>query len=195
MPRAAAPAPIVRSAEEANALVLANQRLIWHVITWLRNTRPGVLRLLGGEEEAFGWGAIALVRAAQRWRPEEARFSTVAVLYVRRAIVQASERCSCRLADAVPFSTIGASTEGWQPEARPEPDAVEVRERQEAVHSALRTLPGRLRRAVELYWQEDRTLAQVAAELGGVTRERARQLVKRGLERLRERLGVETTSP
>lgn len=194
MPRAARPAPIVRSAEEANALAVANVRLIWHVVTWLRNTRPGVLRLLGGEEEAFGWGAIALVRAAQRWRPEEARFSTVAVLYVRRAIVQASERCSCRLADAVPFSTMGFFDDEspWEPAARRE--GLDAGIEAEELQAALQTLSPRHRRAVELRFLEGRKLMEVGQALG-VSKERARQLARRGLERLRERLVVETASP
>lgn len=179
MPAALTP---VRPVAERNALALRWRHLPSAVYRRLARTREGVRRL--GPDDALQAGFVGLLRAAELF--DEARgfrFSTYAWPAVARHILRAA---------AGPRGPKSCPLPGddFLPAPGPVPPAGVDDAR---LYAALATLPARERRVVTLYYglgddSGGRTLEEVAALTGGISRERVRQLLARARGWLREAL-------
>jgi RNA polymerase sigma factor (sigma-70 family) len=140
---------------------------------------------LGLEVECLvsDWALPALMRAARRWRPEIARFSTYACSACLRALVNAKKRgrrrdefqASDRFDDTddFDFGTVACTrVMGVDPVTR------------DFVDSRLTRLNNRDREVVELLYWEGLDLEEVGLRLG-ICRERVRQIRDRSLEIMR----------
>jgi RNA polymerase sigma factor (sigma-70 family) len=167
----------------------------WRPGAWLRKAYPALYRAARAagmdheDVEQCGW--VGVVRAAQLYRPgtmsrgRMVRFSSYAGWWVRGAVGHAVRRAAAkgRLAAVVVSGDRpagpGDDRTAWDVLGVAAPAAAESRER---LAGAMRFLPPRHRRAVELR-AAGHTLAEVGAEFG-VTREGARQLVLRARDRI-----------
>jgi RNA polymerase sigma factor (sigma-70 family) len=202
--------PSRRSLEERNALIVQWQYLPRHVAKALiRKGHAGVCRM--GLEDAADAGMFGLIRAAELW--DEARgvlFKTYAFRSVWAAMTRASldqgiihvpqhasrsdtpEAMRESALQALAVTSIDrVSLESQLIDRRPAPgEAAQTSEDAERVRSLLSTLPARTRRAIKLKYFQGLTLAEVGQRIGGVSKERARQLIDGGLKAVRKRAGV-----
>jgi RNA polymerase sigma factor (sigma-70 family) len=187
---------------DRNALVVANLQLV----PWVLSRFFASLLGSGDEEDLLQEGRLGLLRAAELYDPARGcTFSTYATFWVRQAIhraiehsgfirlpnhVKGTERAEL-LRQLTPASIDALQGDidrhgSFQP---PDPDQG-PRERAEgtdvarAVRKALRRLPALYRRAVRLRVMEGRDLREIEADMR-ISKERVRQLVHRGLARLR----------
>lgn len=159
------------------------------------------------DTDEFQWACYGLAEAAQRYNPtKKVQFSTYAFYWMRMRIFR------CKAA-----STSGYTSKYWRPTMpisamrglvrgevtfqdnlfghEPEPiDELIEKERlrsdsdlDRAVRDCLRFMPGRMRRCVERVKVDGASLNEVGRE-EGLTRERIRQIMNVGLERIRARL-------
>jgi RNA polymerase sigma factor (sigma-70 family) len=167
--------PSRRSIDERNVLVLQHHRLPAWVYRKLRRRCGSVARM--GYDDAIQAGFLALIRAAELWKPELGKFTTYAVPSIRRKLLQEAlkPRLRCkRLPDS---------------ERLPERPAVEplsANERQR-VRAAVAALPQPLRTVVEC-WVTEGQINRVTRLALGVSRQRVHQLRQTALADLRWRL-------
>jgi RNA polymerase sigma factor (sigma-70 family) len=124
-----------------------------------------------------------LTKAAAYFEPERGiKFCTLATRLMIQAIWQAADRQRTQ--------TRGLS---FDPPARPEKvmDLVADTEASEQLEDALRHLPRRTRVIFEEHYAAGKDLAEIGQAMG-VSRERIRQLVERGLETLRAHMPAPT---
>lgn len=196
----------VRSVEERNALVIQHQGLVWHV--WHRLRRRTRVRRLG-EEDAVAAGQIGLIRAAERWRPDLAKFSTYAVLWITQAVLrEAVDEGVIRVPDhaqrpGAADDQRAACVRAWRvrrlrPATKDDP-GLDVPYRDpprtwdldgwEDLEDAMRCVHAADREALLLYVAEGLTLDEVGRRMGlAVTREAVRQRVERATMRVRRHL-------
>lgn len=190
--------------DERRALVEAHLRLAFWAARRMR--RFAAERRLS-EDALESAAMLGLVRAAARWEPSRGKFTTFAGTVIRHLILHEAERSGGGVI-RVPRSAHRTSPlecsrarscrqggPGWaqlceaparEDDGRHE-EAGRLRER---VEDALGGLPERERLAVRLGLLEGQPLRAVGRAMG-VTKERARQLRNRGLDRLRGLLADE----
>jgi RNA polymerase sigma factor (sigma-70 family) len=156
------------------------------------------------DDELVAQAMPALVRAARDYDPSLAAFSTLAVPRMVGSLRSYGEglRCGVRYAGRpdvqlsvleAPWGDDGRALEAADPRALP-PDAA-MEEGDEAAGTralalrALRLAGGRDGEVLRLRFLEDLTLEAAGRRLG-LSKERVRQMEKRGLERARKALGV-----
>jgi RNA polymerase sigma factor (sigma-70 family) len=190
--------PIVTATR--NSLVLANLGLVgWAV----RRLHGWQLRRLGGRDDAFQAGVVALLRAAGHWDASRGvKFSVYATCAVRNHLLrEALAAGPVRLpADALPgrcryprdvaralsvrqLDEDRADRLAAPPGPEPPDPAALAR-----LAGALRALPWRQREAVRLWYLEGLTTVEIGERLG-CSRSGASWLVRRGVKRLGEWLG------
>jgi RNA polymerase sigma factor (sigma-70 family) len=167
--------PSRRSIEERNALVLEHRRLPAWVFNQLRRRCWPVARL--GFDDATQAGFLALIRAAELWRPERGAFTTNAVTSIRRRMLQEATKPRLRC-DRLPD---GESLPG-RPAAEPL-SAHECRR----VRAAVAALPPHLRVVVEGWVMQGQANRATGRTLG-VSRQRMHQLRRQALADLRWKL-------
>jgi RNA polymerase sigma factor (sigma-70 family) len=195
--------PAVRSREEAWAIVLANQGLLWQWAHLLATPSMPA-------EDLASCGQVGLLRAAELWREELGAFSTIAVQWLKQAMLRARAGSGfIRL----PAYVTGAERRDLERRLRPQsiggsaradglnfdgtaavtldvPDrsteAEELAGDLARLHAALAELPERERFVIEGRLA-GRTLDDLGAELG-MSKEGARQIAGKAGERLREML-------
>ena len=171
--------PPKRSKPEVDHLVTANIRLAFH---FARRCR----RLYLDADDALSAAMRALLRTAEQWDQDRAKFGTFAAFVIRRAIRNAAKSHHAKQAAA------NLTEEAWEivPDAKtPTPLAVladkdELETALPALRKALATLPER-QRVVLLAHADGRSLESIGEQLGGLTRERVRQIEAAGLEKLK----------
>lgn len=203
------PLPSRRSLSERNALIVEWQYLPrWVAKQCIKKGHPGVTRM--GLEDAADAGMFGLIRAAELW--DERRgilFKTYAVASIwaaltrnalhqnvihipscsRRETATASRKHAALQAERIhridQFSIMAKLLD-----RRPSPlECASTSEDAERVNRLLARLPARTRKAIQLKFQGF-TLAEVGQRIGGITKERARQIIETGLERCRKLAGV-----
>lgn len=187
MPRAGDLYPSVRDPEARNALVAPNLALVGFALDRLWSS-AAVRRL--GRDEAEQIGRVALMRAADLWDPARGMFSTYAVWAIKHAILNAAAH-GARRARQFPVARVPGCEVLDLLASRLDPglERLEGEEAAAALRAAMQHLPARLRLAIRLRYFEGGTLADCATPLG-VTRERARQLIRGALMKLRRLLRV-----
>jgi RNA polymerase sporulation-specific sigma factor len=189
--------PVDRAPVALAPLAAANVRLMHMVLR--RYRRLATLRAVETcdlENAAL----LALHEAALLYRPERGRFSTLAFLHMRRAVVQVLRARSRRPWRQLPATDTGeelpvADAHGQAPDAR-----LRDEDNQQTVARLLNALTDRERLVVELFYGlrdgRERTRGEVASLLG-VSKTRIGQLLDRGPRRARRHAGQEgiTTSP
>ncbi len=149
---------------------------------------------------AEGW--IGLIRAARRYSPDRgAKFTTLASITIRHAILSVMKRAGChnrRIGEtSIPFSQTAAGELDFRGEDLavddwPEPD-VDVQEREaEAMRLDLcddlfRFLDERTRRFIKASVVRGLTYDEIGMrEQPRISRERVRQIIEKGLEKMRD---------
>lgn len=169
---------IVQAKPSFDELVIGNQRLVGAVVKQWRHV-SGVRAL--GWDDACGIGFEALCRAARDYDPGQGRFSTLAGVYIRNAILSEARR-ECKTASLEnpdnlterPRQRYDIRAVGW---------VAEVLDKLTPTDRAL------LRRRYGLQGCPAETTAQIAAA-DGVTVRTVRCRLRRVLERARS-LGLE----
>lgn len=189
-----------RSIAERNELVEANLGLAGHAVKLFARSSPAAIDVLGGFDDAMQIAYVALIRAAERFDPSIARFSTFAIRSMCCALASAGkdagliriprwldgERRAAALERVAALSLHGVRGDGLDP---PAPLEVDPDGRLPAIREAMRCLTARQRFVLSRRSHGAR-LADLAAELG-LCRERVRQIEAQALAHLRRLLGVE----
>jgi RNA polymerase sigma factor (sigma-70 family) len=136
-----------------------------------------ILRDQALAEDAVQEAFLAIWRSADTYRRERAKPSTWILTLVHRRAVDLVRREDRRRGQPL--------TEVPEPEATAVPDEASLRERRAAVQSALRSLPGEQRQALELAYYGGYTQSELAAHLG-VPLGTVKSRMFAGLSRLRE---------
>ncbi len=193
--------PSLRSVEERNRLVEANLPLAAHFVGLFAPCRADADDLLSA-------AYLGLIRAAELYRPELGfEFSTYAGGWIKNHIHRAirdadlihvpaslnrAERAALRGLRAPASLDAWQTGPGGEDVRRPEPAAAEetdTAERRDEANRALgmlECLPRRYREVVRLRAMEGLPLGTIAGRMG-LSRERVRQLVRKGLGLLRRR--------
>lgn len=185
------PRPARRSPQERNQLALANDRLAWQTV---RKLPPGLVTLLGGDDECGQIARLALLRAADLFDDTKGyKFSTYAVNCMRGNLLSALERAPLihgPLGGQEPQRPIPrvhlADLNNWQDKAPTAEEVASRSERVERVRQAIDRLPKRQRQIIT-----GRLAGQTLEECGqnlGVTKQRVRQLEQQAHERLAREL-------
>jgi RNA polymerase sigma factor (sigma-70 family) len=163
---------------------------IWH--SW--RVRAG---FAGDFDEAVSVAYMGLIRAAQYFDPAKAKFSTLAVLVIRRMVMsEAVTRRACiRVPQAPALEGRRVHVEHLVEDSpryiqrEPEQPAMDLSDEWTPAGKALRHLPEREQHVVSQYYMHDQTLAQIGQEMH-LTRERVRQLRDQGMASMRAEMGV-----
>jgi RNA polymerase sigma factor (sigma-70 family) len=177
--------------EEAKVLFERNKGLVYSHI----RKHWGCLVTKVGPEVVEQQASLALLRAAQLWRPEDGAFSTYATACIRGNLLTLNRRLTKpRSNKAAEFTGEQARLDTltvWEPVDDLLLAAETRRQRRHLFSQMLRRL--RRRDALVLYYRaQGHTLEWVARKLG-VCRERVRQIVSRSYRTLRECPEFETT--
>lgn len=163
-------------------------RLVRHLVALLLRNRPSLRPLA---DQLISEAEHTLCRAATTWNPDKARFTTWVAWNLRGAIlrlVRPIERERKYMGRVVVISVFESGgndpDESCQPEARPQPCPGLALDAREATNRVLRHLTPREREAIWLTRGEGLTLEEAGKAMGGISRERVRQLIERGLRRL-----------
>lgn len=188
-----------RSPEEASALALEHDRLAYHT---LRTLPWAVVCRLGGDEECLQIARLALLRAAALFRPDMGfAFSTYACKAMQHALQVARSRRPVirgpinRVAASGPvpsvrrFRPVDKEDTGALMSRYPAPaEVAERNERVALVRRAVKRLPGRQRRVVQMHMtgKENTEIGKVL----GISKQAVWQIRKRAFARLRLELGA-----
>lgn len=168
-----------RTPEERNALILDNMPLPYGALKQPWAARP--LRQLG-REEAESVALAAFFRCCELWDPARgASLSSYVYVAVRHALWSAAERAMVEAERLTLTGGLGS----WEPPAPESRVAMDEDDLRRALARVRNRLPNRLRVVIARRFFDGWTLQKVA-DLLGVTKERARQLQRLALRRLRE---------
>ncbi|HYE70376.1 MAG TPA: sigma-70 family RNA polymerase sigma factor [Aquabacterium sp.] len=177
--------PARRGVEERNKLAADNARLVWGVALSMK--RRGQVQHLP-LEDAVGAGWFGLLRAAELWDPTIARFSTYATQWINQFIWrEATGRAQRDLGMSLDRPsgetgcTIAMSLEDYRP-GETHPDKIDA---DSVLARLMAPLAAQDRQAITLHIVRGMSLKETGEIMGGVSRERARQCVERGLARMR----------
>ena len=191
MPKRGDKKPPLRGLAERDALVMANFKLSHHMFKKMSRIRC-VKRL--GQEDASQAGFLALIRAAEQWDPKRGiAFSTYACNAIWKAIMDAcSQDCPIPCNKANRRKGIFPPL----PKGLPHPRDIAVdkvyvqcdpdRAGRLDLDQACSCLPKRWQQILHEVYHNDATFEKTGAMLGGISRERVRQIRNDALDWLRE---------
>jgi RNA polymerase sigma factor (sigma-70 family) len=134
---------------------------------------------------------LALHRAAATWRPSGAAFSTYGTAAVRRELAALVNARRHRPWQPLPVDENGEQLDPEDVRGEEHDAGLLAEENKRRVAELLRQLHPRYRQAVVLVVAQGWSLRDAGRHLGGMSGEAVRQLVARGLEKLRRAAGVE----
>lgn len=188
--------PTLRSPAERNQLVIQNLPLIYYCVNQL-STQQRVL----GKETCVRLGEDALIRAGDTWDVNRGvKFCTYAAHWIKGVIRAAAYDAMYPRANggSKPKTFVTTDSEACeiaiqQATARSTEDAEKMEEDRDRAYRILTLVPFKWRKAMELRFVDGWTLQQIGDQLG-ITKERARQIVRDATRLLREKLRGQPTS-
>lgn len=187
----------LRSEAEVERLVNDNRKLVDYMVNrYLKRYYVGTME----RDDLVSWGMMGLVNAARAWDPARSRsFSTLACRAIERMIIRGVNRewKPERESTSVSLDQLIAGNRAESGDDRfidqlPADENIErtlvQTERQEAVRTALETLPDEQRKLIERHYFKEESVEKIAKDLG-ISRQGVYSREKAIFKQLRERLG------
>jgi RNA polymerase sigma factor (sigma-70 family) len=171
---------------DRNAVLAANLGWVFEVAHRWARTHPAGVKLLGGLDDVRQLAVLVALQSLGSYDPTRGALTTFLRFQVHFRLCNEVHRAK-QLA-AISFTTLQLANESWEPAAR-EPVDVDLRLDLDAVRSALRHLPPRMRRILVLR-AHGRQLREIGERLG-ICHERVRQLEAKAVRKVRRLLCVE----
>lgn len=183
---------------------------VW-IIARMARVNPVVRRIsIADYDLLLDAGTLGLLKAARGFRPERGyKFSTYATSAIRRNIMISimspfaavsiptnawGVESTCQFAERATVSKSLSHSMGKDPSVTHRefidtliaPEIIPFpADEAERVHNAIKRLPSRMQKIIELRFWKGMTLEQIGVEANGVGKERARQLLAQAIEKLR----------